>query len=211
MNFRNLILNIAIGAAAFFFGLAWIDVYDYFLARETKNDAVEQKPVDKIDFNINDPDSLLPIDYEEDKLTSPKVDENNEALFDPEGYYFILGDLPLGFEDFDVFAIDNKKFGINTNRERYMNFKAPSGFVETDKQYEFSTISIGKGKIHFHTAGINGVSYEFDGEFLVKGNFYTLDPEEKVLKGTFTKKKYNAVVAISEVTFGWFLEYVCTL
>ena len=153
--------------------------------------------------------SILPINYEEEKLSDPKKDETNEAMFDPEGNYSIMGDSPKGFEDFYNFTITNKNFAGDSEDENWRKLIAPIGFVEASNQYEFRNISIGNGKIQFRTKTIKGISYKFSGEFLIKGNFYTLAPDEKVLEGVLTKLQSNKMTAKSTVTFHWYFETSC--
>lgn len=210
MKVRNIIFYVAICITTLFFGMAWVGVYQFFLGT---NEAETGKYCLVVnDFDINNPNSVLPLDFEEDQLTSPKMDETNEAYFDPEGYYYFLGDSPKGFEDFKQFNINNKNLDVNPKDRHYGELIKPNGSMilldEKKGTYlRFENLEISNGKVHFDAQSKNGLSYEFDGEFLVRGNFYTLDENAKVLEGVLTKKEYGKTVAESRVTFGWGIDF----
>lgn len=215
MKFRNFLFSFAVGVATLIFGLAWVGVYQFFLGQSNppKQEVIEVQETEAVNFDINNPESVLPLDFEEDKLTSPHVDETNEAEFDPEGYYFFDGSLE-GFEEFQYIKINNKNFDVKPNDKRYGDLVSPNGFVilqnGKDADYiDFSKINIGNGKIQFETETAKGSSYEFTGEFLVKGNFYTLDENTEVLEGTLVKKRNGEVIAKSNINLKWSLEIGC--
>lgn len=211
MKVRNIIFNLALCLTTFFFGVAWVGVYQFFLGNQIKSTNVQ--PSNKvIGFDINDPDSVLPIDFEEEKLTSPKTDETNEAYFDPEGYYYFLDEPPKGFEDFKHFNINNKNFDVDPKDRRYGEAVPPSGFIilidkNKGTHIRFEKLDISNGRLYFQANGKNGLSYKFEGEFLVKGNFYTLDENAKVLEGILIKKKAGKTVAESRVVLGWGIDF----
>lgn len=213
MKFNKFLLNLAVGSAALLFGLAWVGVYQFFTGTSavrphtcfpTKTVKVEIADYSK--FDINNPESVLPINFEENKLTSPHVDEDNAAMFDPEGYYFVLDNDVKKAGDFEGFTINNKNFKVSVNDKNYGKAIAPNGYVSADKDYKFTKISIGNEKVEFETAPINGVKYIFSGKFLVNGNFYTLDENAKVVIGTLTKIDGDAITSTENITFGWSLE-----
>ncbi len=214
MKFKNFLLNLAIGISALLFGLAWVGIYQFFSGVfETRPATLNVSP--KIDFDINNPESVLPIDFEEDKLSDPKEDEDNPKFFDPEGRYYLLEESKK-FKDFYIFTIHNKNFEVAPDDKRYGEFVLPQGTIfleDKDKgvndncdmhdPFAIPKIDIENGKINFTTKKRDGTTYEFKGEFIVKGNFYTLELDEKVLKGILTKKKNGKTVAQEELTFGW--------
>ncbi len=211
MKFRNILLNLTVGFSALLFGLAWVGVYQFFVGDETGPATIEVS--ETTNFDINNPESVLPIDFEEDKLTSPNADETNEDAFDPEGYYFFDNE-EKGLEDFFYITIKNKNFDTDPANENFGDLMPPRGFVilqgDEDVEYiDFETIKIADGKLQFETMNRNGISYEFDGEYLVKGNFYTLDVNEKVLQGTLVKKEDGKTVAKKDLKFNWTLEIDC--
>ncbi len=218
MKVRSFAFNSAIFITAIFFSMVWVGTYQFFLgspATSTKNNLVKCPHQTKAvnNFDINDPNSVLPLNYDEANLTSPKTDETNTAYFDPEGYYYLLDDTAVGFEDFKQFNINNKKLDVDPRDRKYGELITPTGsIILMDGQSEGSMIrleilDISNGKIHFEAKTRNGISYEFDGDFIVKGNFYTLDEDAKVVEGILTKKEYGETVAESPVTFGWGLDF----
>jgi hypothetical protein len=215
MKLRSFLLNLTVGISALLFGLVWVGVYQFFLGNNLDSESysvIVQNPVQP-PFDINDPESVLPIDFEEEKLTSPKVDETNEAMFDPEGYYFFDGS-PKGFENFFYVVINNKDFEASPDDKDFGKLMPPRGYVilesKTDVEYiDFETIKIADGKLQFETMTHKGISYEFNGEYLVKGNFYTLDENARVLHGTLIKKKDGQPVATKDFNFNWTNEITC--
>jgi hypothetical protein len=221
MKLRNYPFYFTVALIALVLGLAWVGVYNFFLKQSLNPQSgdfyktVRVAEVETNEFDINDPDSVLPIDFEEDKLTSPHEDENNPKYFDPEGYYSF--ERPTkGFEDFFYIAVKNKNFDLPAEDERYGEEMPPRGHIilrvaETSEvEYiDFQTIEIADGKMSFETISQNGMTYEFAGEFLIKGNFYTLDEDTPVLKGILIKKKNGRTVAKSDFTFRWILEICC--
>ncbi len=219
MNLKTILLNLIIGTLTFAIGVAWIAVFRYFLESRSTSQT-ESIKMERSEFDINDPNSVLPIDFEEEKLSDPKEDEENLRYFDPEGRYYLLEESKT-FGDFFLFTIANKNFEVESEDERFGDFMPPQGTLlledsdsgedgcEMHDYFDIPNIEIEDGKISFTTKTRNGISFEFNGEYLVKGNFYTLELEEKVLKGTLTKKKNGKPVAEEELKFGWNNSEIC--
>lgn len=215
MNFRRFLLNLTVGFSALLFGIAWVGLYQFFLGQKLGN---ENKPVviknlKNVEFDINNSESVLPIDFEAEKLTSPTIDETNEAMFDPEGYYYFEGS-PKGFENFLFFSINNKNFADDPNDKKYGELVPLNGHItlgdEKGVEYiDFDKIRIFDGKINFETKTQSGISYKFDGEFLITGNFYTLGENVNVLAGTLVKKENGKTAAKKNLNFKWDLEIGC--
>lgn len=213
MKFRNFAFNSAIFITALFFGLAWVGAFQFFTGKNNNNAMTCSfgglKSEKKLNFDINDSNSVLPLDFEEDKLTLPKVDENNTAYFDPEGSYYLLDEAPEGFEDFKQFNIFNKRLDVDPRDRSYGELVKPAGYVFLSNEKKHSTytffkkLDIEDDKIYFEALSVKGISYEFSGEFAVKGNFYTLDQDAEVVEGILTKKENGETVAESRVNFGW--------
>ena len=92
MKFKQFLFNFSIYLAALLFGLAWVGVYQFFLSYQlVKNyEPATIQHFEEPPFDINNPESVLPINYKEEELSDPKEDENNPKYFDPEGRYYIL-------------------------------------------------------------------------------------------------------------------------
>ena len=175
----------------------------------------------------------------DDKIfTPPQVDENNPEAFDPEGVYTVTGFLNPGEQWSEGFSIlqyvvkypeiesmtplglfiYNKKLDVDCDDEDFGKLEPPTGVLfvnntkrETDEQigFDIPRFNISEGMIKFSTVEQNGVSFNFDGEFLVKGNFYTLDPKAKVLEGTVTRIENGKKVAETKVSFTWSIDLTC--
>jgi len=211
-NMRKHIFKLTIGFCAFFFGLAWVAAYQFFLVGEITPTASQQ--IEKVEFDISDPDSVLPIDYKEEKLSDPKEDENNPEYFDPRGFYF-NNDLPEELKDFAYFEIWGSSFDIDDGNSA-SDFQALNGSVLTEasnktsidgvdrlETFKYKKFELGHNRILFRTETNNRISYSFSGNFLVKGNFYTLDPNAKVVKGKLRKLKNGKIIAEKELDFEW--------
>ena len=217
MQFKKILLNLAVALSALLFGLAWVGVYQFFVEKtvEPKQETILFQDIGEVTFDINNPESVLPIDFEEDKLSDPKEDEDNPKYFDPEGRYYFYGE-PKGFENVFLISINNKNFEVESDDLKFGDLIPPAGFIlleDTDKgakdscemhdYIDLSKVNIEDGKMSFISKKKNGISYEFNGEFLVKGNFYTLDVGAKVLNGKLVKKKNGKIIAENDLTFGW--------
>ena len=117
---------------------------------------------------------------------------------------------------FFLFTINNKNFEVDSDDKRFGDLIPPQGTIlleDTDKgsqdscdmhdYLDIQNLKIENGKLNFITKKKNGITFEFKGEFLVKGNFYTLDVDAKVLKGILVKKKNRKIIAKETLTFGW--------
>ncbi len=178
MQFKNILLNLAVTLSALLFGLAWVGIYQFFVGKtvEPKQETILLQHNRIVTFDINDAESVLPLDFEEDKLSDPKADENNPEYFDPEGTYFVMDKLPSEFGSFESFTISNKTMEFDGTGNYEVENVSPEGFVFDSKKHEFNNVEIKDGKINFQTKKTaTGVSFSFDGYFLYKGNFYTLD------------------------------------
>lgn len=211
MKIRSFIFCTVVALTTFVFGLAGVGVFNFVFTAfgQSTPHMVSPETVSAVEFDINDPESVLPLDHEADKLTSPKTDETNEAEFDPEGTYFLLEEPTAAFIDFENFTINNKNLEVRPEQSNYGVLVSPSGFVQTDRKFEFRHISIGGGEINFTTEPQNGISYEFTGKFLVRGNFYTLEEDAEVVEGLLIKKENGMKIAEDRVSFGWFITLSC--
>ncbi len=215
--------SLSVGVFALFCGLGSVGGYQ-ILSRICQS-TIDQSHRE-IDFDINDPESVLPIDFEEDKLSDPREDETNKDMFDPEGQYTLVGDLPIGFDEFKFFSIENKKLDVDCDDKQFGEFIAPKGFIQLKESslkldgsdlmtarsdyLEFQRINIGTRYLQFKTARVGRTTYEFNGEFLVDGNFYTLAPDKSILKGELIKEVNGKMVAIANVEFQWKIAIDCT-
>ena len=140
------------------------------------------------------------------EFTPPQVDEDNPDAFDPEGIYEASeNDLIKGFE------IKNKNLQYDCDDARFGTLTDPKLFV-TDKNdivYRASVLTIENAKLSFVSETLNETKYVFNGDFLVKGNFYTLDPDKKVVKGKLIKFVDGKKVSEADTSFIWSIDLDC--
>ena len=117
--------------------------------------------------------------------------------FDPDGSFWVLGELPPEFSDFG---------GINLNAKK-SRWIPPAG-VDTNngKRYRFRTLTVKRDNFTFTTVTVRGISYSFSGKFLKGGVFAAdnLDDETPVLEGTLRKFRGGKKIAEADLKFVYF-------
>jgi hypothetical protein len=116
--------------------------------------------------------------------------------FDPDGTFWIQGDKPANFSDFD---------SINLNAKRSRRLEQP-GLRMSTTLYRYKTLVVKRDNFTFTTMTVRGVSYSFSGKFL-RGGVYgagDLDDETPVLEGTLTKFRDGKKVAEANLKFTYF-------
>ena len=104
---------------------------------------------------------------------------SQRGRFDPDGTFWIHGEKPADFSEFD---------SINLNAKRARHLESP-GVRAGTTLYRYKTLIVKRDNLTFTTMSVRGVSYSFSGKFL-KGGVYAsgiLDEETPVLEGTLTK------------------------
>lgn len=206
----------SIFVAAFLFGLAWVGVFRFFHGYLAADNSQAIAPVAERQISEAPAEPLLSMD--DPSFTPPQVDETNPEAFDPEGVYTVDGDLSPAFREFELFTINNKKLDVECDAKDFGSLIAPTGSVietaagstaSAGRSLKFQRIEIANTKIYFATEAVNGSRYEFEGNYLVNGNFYTLDPDAKVLRGTLSKFQDGRKVAETEVSFTWSIDLTC--
>ena len=118
------------------------------------------------------------------------------ARFDPDGSFWIHGNPPAEFSDFD-------SINLNAKRLRYLN---PPGLMMRSTRYRYKTLNVKRDNFTFTTMTVRGVFYTFSGKFL-KGGVYgagDLNDETPVLEGTLTKFRDGKKVAEANLKFVYF-------
>ena len=124
----------------------------------------------------------------------PALSQNR---FDPDGSFWVLGQLPTEFSDFS---------GINLNAKRLRRLPSPGLQLLDGTNYRFKTLTVKRNNFTFTTATVKGVSYSFAGKFLKGGVFAEaqLDDESPVLEGTLTKHRGGKKLAEAKLRFTYF-------
>ena len=222
MKIKNIFLRLASLLAAFVFGISVLGVGQYFesvfQAKEqsvlrTETDAAQiENPI----FPRRNVGEIKPFgserpitNFEPEVKREPEPVEETEYEFDAAGDYFIIGDLPKGFKDFDIFSLTTKNYENATEENDYEGVPIPpEGYVSTNKKFEFVKIKVAVKQIAFETEAKKGISYRFVGEF-IDSEEIPIKPAEgyeytayAVLKGRLVKMRDGKKIAESEVKFG---------
>ena len=125
-----------------------------------------------------------------------------QCRFDPDGYFFIKGDSPRGFEDLEYIQLHvTNKRGGGPNLESYLSAKKGKSY-RFAKLGGFRTHSSGSGiTFEFTTEILKGVNYEFSGKFrsiCVLADTVD-DPEQVVAAGQLLKFKNGQKKATADV------------
>jgi hypothetical protein len=126
-----------------------------------------------------------------------------QCPFIPDGYFYLKGDPPGGFENFDHITLLVSTGGsrppvdtrLHTSDEKSYKFTSLAKFI---------THSSGSGVVfEFETETIEGVGYKFRGKFITICVFaeQDLDPKKAVAEGQITKFKDGKEVATAQVQF----------
>lgn len=118
------------------------------------------------------------------------------ARFDPDGTFWIHGDPPADFSEFD---------SINLNAKRAKYLQTP-GLRTRTTLHRYKTLVVKRDNLTFTTMTVRRVFYTFSGKFL-KGGVYgagDLDDETPVLEGTLTRFRNGKKVAEANLKFVYF-------
>jgi hypothetical protein len=208
MKTKIYLFRIVAGVLAFLFSLGIYTVWESFQTTVAPTPPPAMSEYDSVKLRETYP--MMPSETKAEPAMPETKNDEAETKFDAEGYYYIVGDLPKGFEDFDTFNVRNKNYESEDESE-YGKLIAPQGSVDTGKEFDFSKISIGNDQIQFETVSVKGISYSFSGKYTVTRNFIYFEPEEKlqVLEGRLIKKRGGKKIAEAQVKFGWFAELEC--
>jgi hypothetical protein len=130
-------------------------------------------------------------------LTSPVLTQRKtSAPFDPDGTFWIHGDAPKDFSEFD-------SINLNAKRARYL--ESP-GLRTRTTLHRYKTLVVKRDNFTFTTMTVRGVFYTFSGKFL-RGGVYgagDFDDETPVLEGTLTRFRGGKKVAEANLKFVYF-------
>ena len=127
----------------------------------------------------------------------PGFAQTKTARFDPDGSFWVLGNIPNEFSEFG---------GINLNAKRSRQLPVQGFELRTGKRIPFKTLTVKRDNFTFTTITVGGVSYAFSGKFL-KGGVYSagdLDDTIPVLEGTLTKFRNGQKIAEAKLKFSYF-------
>ena len=189
---KRLITYLLISVITFFVGVTIGALFKRQGPRQVQNaHAVESmtvainKPTPDV-ANISTPESKIVWDYDVDR-------------FNPRGVYFILGDKPKRFPEFDCLEL-----AVYPNQEKAEGRVTIQIIVNHtyEEQYAVSALVTEHG-LSFSTISRTDIQcdYAFDGYFLRTGVLSTAGKHEAVLEGRLTKSKNGVRLAGAKVRF----------
>jgi len=128
--------------------------------------------------------------------TPALTQRKSAARFDPDGTFWVKGDTPADFSEFD-------SINLNAKRARYLE---PPGLRTRTTMHRYKTLVVKRENFTFTTMTVRGVYYTFSGKFL-RGGVYgagDFDDQTPVLEGTLTKFRDGKKVAEANLTFTYF-------
>ena len=138
-------------------------------------------------------------------VTDSKADEAVENIEEKEdefyagGDYYLIGNSPKGFEDFESLSISTDDWDDKLEK---LAPTAPKGSLFTKKEHKFTRIAINNRWLSFKTEKINGISYEFIGNYPKEEISLNNGEDFVYLQGRLIKFKDGKKVAEIEVKFG---------
>ena len=216
MKIKIYLLRFAIGLTAFIFGISIFSVGQYFQSvfqtKEQKAESVapfkvEQVKIEELIYPPRDVEEVkTPVT--EQAAANIESEEKTEYEFDGGGDYYIIGDLPKGFKDFDTLSITTKDYENMSEENNWQGVSIPpQGSIFTKTEFKFIRINIANKQIAFETELKKGVRYQFVGNFIAEEeiNYQSKYGYEvtkyAVLNGHLIKMRGGKKVAESEVKF----------
>ncbi len=119
---------------------------------------------------------------------------------DPFGYYFLDADKPRPAW---AEAIDHLHLSTIDMKGDQMVTVPLWGFIrpKSGDDYRLVNPTLNGAHLAFTTQQVTGVSFDFDGRFLVSGNFPEAPPEGIVLRGLLRQRKGGQVVGEMDADF----------
>jgi hypothetical protein len=189
MNTRNHTLHLAIALITFIFSVGIDSCLRYIQTNTQTYNAISSPPPPEPRSSTSD--------------TEQNVEP--ESQFDAFGYYYIAGEPPQGFEDINHISVFTADYEVGQNPYSVRAIpRPPTGILWTSQRYRMTRLNIGNGRISFATETARGLSYQFNGRFLVHSSFYGLPEKAIVLEGHITKFRRGRKIAESDIRFTWY-------
>ncbi len=138
MKIRMYLLSFAVGIAAFVLGINIVNVGQYFqseILAEQKEESVAPITFEELVYPPRNIAQTVDFGIVE-TVTISGSEENDFCTFDGGGDYYIIGDLPKGFEDFDTLSIITKDYEADPEDVNGVQIP-PKGYVFTSKEFKF--------------------------------------------------------------------------
>ena len=212
MKIKVYLFRLGVAIAAFIFGISIFSIgqgfQSVFQTKEQNTESampvkVEQIRIEELIYPPRNVEEVkTPIG--EQTVANTESEEKTEYEFDAGGDYYIIGELPKGFKDFDTLSITTKNYENVSEENNWEGFSIPpEGYVFTKREFKFVRIKIADKQIAFKTETKKGISYKFVGKFIdeeeIKLGEYS---DYAVIKGSIIKMRDGKKIAESKVKFG---------
>lgn len=212
MKLKNYVLRVAVALTAFGLCVGLIEIGRYLTADsylKTEEFKAVQSVEKKSPVNLPLEVAVSPPRFEQPpEISSLVTEEKNGYEFDAGSDYYIIGNLPKGFRDFENLSIVTRDYENASEENNYEGVPVPpKGFIFTKKQFNFTRINIANRQIAFETVAKKGISYQFVGEFIEEEAIEVKDKDGyeytdyAVLKGRLKKMRDGKKITESEVKF----------
>jgi hypothetical protein len=213
MKLQKIILCAAVALTAFGASLGLLEIVRYLTVEEEyKCVAVETvQPVKSenkvLDDNLPPEVTVYPPRAAPTPVEVSKSEEENETEPVYEEYvggdYFIIGNLPKGFKDFDNLWVETAEYALASAEKGYQDIYIPprGGVLANKKKFIFKRVAVSRKRLSFETETIKGVSYKFTGktvdEIIDVGEFMA----HAELEGVLTKLRGGKKIAEIKIKF----------
>jgi hypothetical protein len=212
MKIRIYFLRLAAAVAALVLGISVFSIGQYFQSdfqtKEQKTESVapvKSEPL-KIDELIYPPRKTKQAEMPVVDQTETTEDSKKETEyeFDAGGDYYIIGDLPKGFKDFDTLSITTKDYENASKENNWEGVSIPpKGYILMKKEFKFVRINIADKQIAFVTGTRKGISYKFVGKFIAEEEIKLGEYSDyAVIEGSIIKMHDGKKIAESKVKLG---------
>lgn len=205
MSLNTYMFRFVVGVTAFVFGIGLFNFGQYFkeLSKTEKKEVAAVQPI-TTQLKTAPTPPVVEVSVEQ-TISTVESEEKPVYEFDAGGDYYIIGDLPEGFKDFEGLSITTKNYENASAENDYAGVPVPpEGYIYMKKEFKFVRINIADKQISFETEDVRGISYQFVGEFIeeeeIKNGEYS---DYAVLKGRLSKMKNGLKIAESEVKFAY--------
>ena len=201
MKLQKIMLCTAIALTAFGASLGLLEIGAYFRTMFEPM-KVEFKPLEPVRPPVAAPQNLP--NFPTPALTPAEESHPEQEIpdYDKTGYYYIVGDNPDGFRDFEDIFLSTIDYDEKLKK---VVAAEPSGWVSTEISYKYSSVTLTEQNFSFVTESFAGVSYRFDGKFIepetieVKDKERGIYTEEIVLKGRLSKWRNGKKIVEAKV------------
>jgi len=171
MKFQKIFLCVAVALTAFGVSCGLFEILRYL----TADSAPKAEPVSAVVEKTVSADTMPPeVTVFPPPPAAPTVSETEKKDEDetdyadyPDGEYYIIGELPKGFKDFDSLIVQTTDYSLASAENNYKEVQiAPKGYVYAKQKFDFRRIAVSRKRLSFETVTIKGVSYKFVGKFV---------------------------------------------